>query len=265
MYSEAEDFKEKHAAYSHMVTVLSHMCSHEVINGCKLALEIGGSGGLLAGIVSKAGPKVICTDIVDVQVKYNGEFPRRLKEKFERNGFDLDLGKVEFHTMDAQCLIYGNDKFDLAFSLNALEHIPDPIKAVEEIWRVLRPGGVFYASFDPVWTADSGSHFIHYTHEPWLHLLIDDDEYCALMKSAGAADWELSEYRCAMNRLPATFYMNEMKEILGKIFSKYSLIHWSGCISDRFANHQNRIKAENITGLSSDELLIRSFQIVALK
>ena len=265
MYSEVEDFKEKQIAYSRMASALSNLCGHEVINKCELALEIGGSGGLLAGMVSKAGPKVICTDLVDVQVKYNGEFPRLLKEKFERNGFDLELGKIEFHTMDAQCLIYGNDKFDLIFSLNALEHIPDPIKAVEEIWRVLRPGGVFYASFDPVWTADSGSHFIHYTHEPWLHLLVDDDEYCALMKLAGADDWELSEYRCAMNRLPAPFYMKEMKEILEKFFSKYSLTHWSGCISDEFTNHQNRVKAEIFTGLSTDELLIRGFQIAAFK
>lgn len=122
MYSEEEDFREKQGAYTRMATALNHMCGQDVINECKLALEIGGSGGLLAGMVSKAGPKVICTDIVDVQVKYNGEFPRLLKEKFERNGFVLDLGKIEFHTIDAQCLIYGNDKFDLVFSLNALEH-----------------------------------------------------------------------------------------------------------------------------------------------
>ncbi|MBK8507426.1 MAG: class I SAM-dependent methyltransferase [Candidatus Competibacteraceae bacterium] len=265
MYSEAEDFREKREAYSRMENALDHVFGAEVIRNLQLALEIGGSGGLLAGMVSNAGPKVICTDIVDVQVKYNGEFPRLLKEKFERNGFVLDLGKIEFHTMDAQCLIYGNDKFDLVFSLNALEHIPDPVMAIKEIWRVLKPGGAFYASFDPVWTADSGSHFIHYTREPWLHLLVDDDDYCALMKLARADDWELSEYRCAMNRLPATFYMKEMKEVLEKIFSKYSLTHWSGCISEEFVNHQNRLKAENITGLSSDELLIRGFQITALK
>lgn len=102
MYSEAEDFRDKQGAYSRMKTALSHMCGYEVINDCKLALEIGGSGGLLAGMVSQSVPKVICTDIVDVQFKYNGEFPRLLKEKFERNGFDLDLGKIEFHTMDAQ-------------------------------------------------------------------------------------------------------------------------------------------------------------------
>jgi len=265
MYSEAEDFKEKKIAYSRMAAALSHLCGQDVINECKLALEIGGSGGLLSGMVSKAGPKVICTDIADVQVKYNGEFPRLLKEKFERNGFDFDLGKIEFHTMDAQCLIYKNDIFDMVFSLNALEHIPDPIMAVKEVWRILKPGGVFYASFDPVWTADSGSHFIHYTHEPWLHLVLDTDEYCALMKRAGAADWELDEYRCAMNRRPATYYMQDMRSILEKLFSKHTLNHWSGCVSDEYVFHQNKVKASELTSLSPESLMIRGFEIVAVK
>lgn len=143
--------------------------------------------------------------------------------------------------------------------------IPDPIKAVEEIWRVLRPGGVFYASFDPVWAADSGSHFIHYTHEPWLHLLVDDDEYCALMKSAGADDWELSEYRCAMNRLPAYYYNNELKSVISNIFARFQLDHWSGSISGDNYDHPNKSKASKLNGLDPDDLLIRGFEISSVK
>lgn len=68
MYSEAEDFKEKIGVFSRMVSAMSLMQSQSKIQDCKLALEIGGSGGLLAGIVSNVGPKVLCSDIVDVQV-----------------------------------------------------------------------------------------------------------------------------------------------------------------------------------------------------
>jgi ubiquinone/menaquinone biosynthesis C-methylase UbiE len=265
MYSEVEDFREKQEAYSRMIAALDRMTGVDTVRNCQLALEVGGSGGLLAGMVSHAGPRVICTDIEDLQVKYNGEFPRLLKDKFTRNSYELDLRKIEFHTMDAEALIYGDNKFDLVFSLNALEHIPDPIKAVGEMWRVLKPGGVVYASFDPVWTADSGSHFMHYTKEPWLHLLVDDDEYCSLMKSAGAADWELDEYRCAMNRLPATNYMQDMRAVIEKIFSKHTLNHWSGCVLDEYINHVNKVKASEITGLSPQILMVRGFELVALK
>ena len=248
-----------------MVSALFEFCGDAVIENSGLALEVGGSGGLLAGIISGAGPRVICTDVVDVQVQYGGEFPRLLSEKFRRNGLDLDLRKIEFHTVDAQNLIYGDNKFDFVYSLNALEHIPDPISAVKEVWRVLRPGGVFYASFDPVWTADSGSHFMHYAKEPWLHLLVDDDEYCNRMKSEGAADWELDEYRCAMNRKPVSFYLKKLRECLEEIFSEYSFTHWSGCVSDQFYNHPNLRNAAAKTGLTEEQLMMRGFQIIAIK
>jgi ubiquinone/menaquinone biosynthesis C-methylase UbiE len=265
MYSEQDDFKEKGVAYQRMMAELGHLDGSMAIGNIKLALEVGGSGGLLAGIVSQNGPRVLCTDIVDVQSQYNGEFSRLLKEKFARNGYELDLGKIEFHTMNAHSLLYGDNKFDIVFSLNALEHIPDPILAIKEMWRVLKPGAMLYASFDPVWTADSGSHFIHYTQEPWLHLILDDDEYCSAMQRAGAAEWELDEYRCAMNRLPATFYMQEFKTILKNLFSKYSLTHWSGCVRDENFYHENKTKAASLTGLTPQDLMVRGFQIVALK
>lgn len=265
MYSESEDFKEKQDAYAHMSAALNQFCSEEIIKNSRMALEIGGSGGLLAGMVSNAGPRVICTDIIDVQVKYNGEFPRRLKEKFERNGFELDLGKIEFHTADAQDLLYGNEKFDLVFSLNAFEHIPDPIKAINEIARVLRKDGVFYASFDPVWTADSGSHFMHYVKEPWLHLLLNDGEFRERMRQVGAAEWEINEYPIAMNRRPAGFYKTEVRKVLEALFSKSSVCEWSGCISPDDLNHVNRSTAAERHGWEPEDLLIRGFQIVAVK
>lgn len=265
MYSEIEDFKEKHSALAKMEKTLLEFCDQKSIDNFSLALEIGGSGGLLSGMISRAGPRVICTDVTDVQVQYGGEFPRLLSEKFRRNGLDLDLGKIEFHTADAQNLLYGDSKFDFVFSLNALEHIPDPITAIKEAWRVLRPRGIFYASFDPVWTADSGGHFMHYTREPWLHLLMEDDDYCKLMKSEGATDQELDEYRYAMNRKPAAFYLTEFKQCLEKIFSEHCLNHWSGCISDQFNDHPNLHKAAKKTGHPTEELMIRGFQIIAIK
>lgn len=265
MYSEITDFEEKKAKLGQIMSALEGIGDFRSISDFNLALEVGGSGGLLAGLVCNAGVKVICTDIVDVQVKYNGEFPRLLKEKFNRNGLSIDLGKIEFHTVDAQELIYANDKFDFVFSLNALEHIPNPLRAVEEVWRVLKPGGAFYASFDPVWTADSGSHFFHYTKEPWLHLLVEDDEYCSRMKAMGATDSDLCDYRFAMNRHSSLFYLTEMHRLLNKLFSKAQLDHWSGCVSKDYYSHPNLFKACERTGLSLDQLLIRGFSIVAIK
>lgn len=265
MYSEYEDFKEKKNIFGNMSNAIYTLAGNDHISKSKLALEIGGSGGLLAGLVSNAGPRVICTDIVDSQTAYNGEFPRLVKDKFERNGLKFDLSKVEFHRADAQNLIYGNGKFDLVYSLNALEHIPDPLIAITEIARVLCKGGIFFASFDPVWTADSGSHFMEYVKEPWLHLLLSDDDFRKRMLDGGAAQWQIDEYPSAMNMKPAFFYRHNLKKKIDQLFSKITFSEWCGCVDPDNENHQNRYTAAALLSCDPEDLLIRGFQIVAIK
>jgi SAM-dependent methyltransferase len=267
MYSEQADFSEKQAVHTDMVACAERLTGRAwgELSAGALALEVGGSGGLLGGIVSASTRRVICTDIVDTQVQHGGEFGKLLKEKFHRNGYDLDLGSVEFQVVDAQHLPYRDEHFDLVFSQNALEHIPDPLVAVREALRVLKHGGFFYATFDPVWTADSGSHFIELLGEPWLHLLLSDDEACSRMTANGAADWQLSSYRRDMNRLPAWYYRDSLPPLLRASASRSEIDEWRGCIQAAHADHANRTLAARRLGCATEDLLIRGFRILAIK
>ncbi|MGH9946527.1 MAG: class I SAM-dependent methyltransferase, partial [Pyrinomonadaceae bacterium] len=49
--------------------------------------------------------------------------------------------KVEFSQMDAEALQFEANVFDVAVSLFALLHFPDPLAALKEIHRVTKPGG----------------------------------------------------------------------------------------------------------------------------
>ena len=49
--------------------------------------------------------------------------------------------KVHFIQMDAESLNFDDEKFDAVVSLFALLHFPEPLTALEEIYRILRPGG----------------------------------------------------------------------------------------------------------------------------
>jgi len=44
---------------------------------------------------------------------------------------------------DVQALTYGNESFDVCTCTEVFEHVPDDLKGFREIYRVLKPGGLF--------------------------------------------------------------------------------------------------------------------------
>jgi len=46
-------------------------------------------------------------------------------------------------SMDARELKFADNSFDMVFSFHALEHIPEPQRAINEMGRVLQPGGIY--------------------------------------------------------------------------------------------------------------------------
>jgi ubiquinone biosynthesis O-methyltransferase len=48
---------------------------------------------------------------------------------------------VNFQVADAQSLPFEDDSFDIVFSCECLEHVPDPQRALTEFHRVLKPSG----------------------------------------------------------------------------------------------------------------------------
>ena len=50
---------------------------------------------------------------------------------------------VRFQVMDALAMTWPDDSFDLVWACESGEHMPDKKRYVEEMTRVLKPGGVF--------------------------------------------------------------------------------------------------------------------------
>lgn len=262
-YSELDDFLEK----DNIVRAIEHWLNELQIDATMArALEIGGSGGLLAGMLTERFAHVICTDVVDWNSRYDGVFPQLLKQKFERNGRAFDYSRIEFAFGDAQNLVYKDNAFDVVFSLNTFEHIPEPAEALREVIRVTRPGGLIYLSFDPVWTADSGSHFLHHIGEPWAHLLHGDDYIAMMMSRSGATESEILSYRNDMNRLSASFYRSTMVKLAKECGA--SVVYentWSGVVDEAHMIHPNLDLAAHQLDVSRDELLVRGFCFVFKK
>ena len=48
----------------------------------------------------------------------------------------------------AECTRLKSDSFDLVYSISVLEHVPDPLLVIEEIYRLLKPGGYLIVTLD---------------------------------------------------------------------------------------------------------------------
>lgn len=57
-------------------------------------------------------------------------------------------GKAEFALEDMEKLSFANNSFDVAYSVSAIEHTQRPDRAVSEMCRVLRPGGLLLLTCD---------------------------------------------------------------------------------------------------------------------
>ncbi len=94
-------------------------------------LEIATGPGLLAKYVAPAARTMLATDYSDGMIAQakKGDCPANLR----------------FEVADATKLPYTDDSFDAVLIANALHIIPEPEKALREIDRVLRPGGILIA------------------------------------------------------------------------------------------------------------------------
>jgi SAM-dependent methyltransferase len=61
------------------------------------------------------------------------------------------LTYVEYPDEDIMALSFDDGAFDLVLTSDTLEHVPDPIQGLREVYRVLRPGGrhIFTIPVDP--------------------------------------------------------------------------------------------------------------------
>ena len=107
------------------------------VDGCRV-LDIGSPKLPLLVLARRARCELHATDIRDYFIGSTAHFLRRLG-RGDRLGEDIHL-----EVQDARELTYEDASFDRVFSISVIEHIPDDgdSRAMREIARVLRPGGV---------------------------------------------------------------------------------------------------------------------------
>jgi len=109
----------------------------ETIQGKVNTLEVGSGSGRLSCFLASKGYETTCLD-------YS---PNALRVAV--NNYRLSKNKGIFVMGDAESLPFKNGSFEVVLSTGLLEHFPDPQLVVNEMARVLKPGGCFISDIVP--------------------------------------------------------------------------------------------------------------------
>ena len=120
-YDTDNNGKHARTLYPHIIDRLSDIIFDNV-------LDVGCGTGEILNTIKNRYPAVSLYGI-DI----SEEMLKKAKEKL-LNTAELSLG-------DAECLPYENDYFDLLICSDSFHHYPNPQKAIEELYRVLKPDG----------------------------------------------------------------------------------------------------------------------------
>ena len=95
----------------------------------KKVLEVGCGCGTDLLQFARAGAKVYGVDLSPYSIEL-------VKQRLKLHGL-----QAEVEEGDAEKLPFSSERFDLVYSWGVLHHTPATSKAIEEIYRVLKPGG----------------------------------------------------------------------------------------------------------------------------
>jgi SAM-dependent methyltransferase len=113
----------------------------------RTVLDVGGGPGHFTAAFAGRGASCALIEPDRAELLAGGEAPR-----------SAVLG-------DGLALPVRDGAVDICFSSNVLEHVPDPLRFVDEMVRVTRPGGLVYVSFTN-WYSPWGGHEL----SPWHYL-----------------------------------------------------------------------------------------------
>lgn len=134
----------------------------EIMN--RAVLDYGSGGGMQVIAAVKAG--AIRATGIDIRESW-----ARVAQRLARQEGVSE--RVLFVIGQSQDLL-DSASFDVVLSRDSFEHFNDPEGVLDELHRILKPGGKVYITFGPLWYSPYGGHMQFMTRYPWLHLLFSE-------------------------------------------------------------------------------------------
>jgi SAM-dependent methyltransferase len=115
-------------------------------------LEVGAGSCILSAYLASRGLQVTAVEPLGPEFVFFSDLQRRVLEFCQRQAIPVKLVRATGEKMDLP------GRFDVAFTINALEHMRDPLRTIDNMYKSLKPGGVALVHC-PNYTIPFDSHF----------------------------------------------------------------------------------------------------------
>jgi tocopherol O-methyltransferase len=197
-YGEDGNYKlDRRQAQIDLIEELLKWSGDYTTNRPQAILDVGcGIGGSSLYLAEKFGARVTGITLSPVQAN-------RAKERAIAAGLEA---KADFQVANALEMPFADNSFDLVWSLESGEHMPDKVKFLQECYRVLKPGGkLIFATWchrpttatTPL-TADEQRHLQDIYRVYCLPYVISLPEYTEIATHCGFKDLHVDDWSTAV-------------------------------------------------------------------
>jgi ubiquinone/menaquinone biosynthesis C-methylase UbiE len=180
------EFFDEMEAYYHLNHVDPKLIDYSRSKGKKL-LEVGCGWGCDLILFAKNGANVTGLDLSASAIE--------LAKKY----FALRHISADLRVGNAECLPFPDEEFDVVVSLGVLHHTPDTERALNEVYRVLKPGGealiLLYNRYSwyNLLCKISGTHYEHFEKDAPIVKLYSRNEVLRLMSRYSRVEIEVAK------------------------------------------------------------------------
>lgn len=209
------DSKSRRRKALRIVKTLEHFLGRDNLKHLRV-LDLGASTGIIDSYLAKKFGKVTGIDIDTEAIAY-------AKKTYP-------VKNLKFLTGDAMNLRFKDDTFDVVICSHVYEHVPSAISLIEEIYRVLKPGGVcYFAAVNKLWPWEPhySLPFLSWLPKTMAHLYLKTFRGIKEYYESPLSYWGLENLTKKFNRLeytqkvlrdPVTFgYNDTIKPAVGFI------------------------------------------------
>jgi ubiquinone/menaquinone biosynthesis C-methylase UbiE len=143
--------------------------------------------------------------VLDIGCGSKPYFPL-FKDKIKKYvGIDLIHSKYVDCIASAEYLPVGPETFDIIISTQMLEHVENPPKVIEEMYRVLKKEGIVYLSTPGVWEKHGTPNDYWRWTDDGLKIIFDDFSTVEVMENGGAILCLFQLLNLYIKKLPKIF------------------------------------------------------------